>query len=378
MGNHALLSASSSQRWMNCPPSARLCEHYEDKGSSYAAEGTAAHELAEYKLKAALGIPAKDPTEDLNYYDSEMEACADSYAAYILELLSVVKESCPDPLVLTEQRVDFSKYVPEGFGTCDCVIVADDELIVIDFKYGRGVQVEAEDNSQMRLYALGALEMFGSLYDIQTVDVVIYQPRRDNVSSETLTKETLLQWADETLKPAAELAFNGKGEFKCGDWCQFCKAKAECRKRAEENMALARYDFADPALLENDEIADILGKVDELVSWASDIKDYALAEALKGVKFDGFKIVEGRSNRRYTDETAVAETVTAQGVDPYEHKILGITAMEKLLTKKRFAELLDELVEKPAGKPTLVPESDKRQKLSITTAADDFADPFEN
>ncbi|MDR2559867.1 MAG: DUF2800 domain-containing protein, partial [Oscillospiraceae bacterium] len=174
-------------------------------------------------------------------------------------------------------------YVPEGFGTCDCVIVADDELIVIDFKYGRGVQVEADDNSQMRLYALGALTMFDGIYDIQFVGVNIYQPRRDNISVDNFSKESLLRWAEEALKPAAELAYAGEGEFKCGNWCQFCKARAECRKRAEENLALAKHDFADPALLEKDEIADILGKVDSLVSWASDIKDYALAESLKPI-----------------------------------------------------------------------------------------------
>jgi len=374
MGKHALLSASSSERWMNCPPSARLCENYEDKGSNYAAEGTDAHTLCEYKLKLALGIKAIDPTAELTYYDSEMEECATGYAEHILELLAVVKESCPDPLVLTEQRVDFSKYVPEGFGTCDCIIVADGELIICDYKHGRGVQVEVEGNSQMRLYALGALEMFDGIYNIQTVDMIVYQPRRDNISSETLTKEALCQWADEDLKPAAELAFDGNGEFKCGDWCVFCKAKHDCRTRAECNLELAKYDFQPPPFLETHEIADILGRVDELVSWASDIKEYALAEALKGVTFDGFKVVEGRSNRRYTDDAAVAETVTQNGHDPYEHKLLGITAMEKLLTKKRFAELLGSLVEKPQGKPTLVPVGDKRQELSITSAADDFAD----
>jgi len=374
MGKHALLSASSSQRWMNCPPSARLCENYDDKGSAYAQEGTDAHTLCEYKLQTALGIKAKDPTATLTYYDSEMEDCSNSYAEYILELLAIAKDFCPDPLVLTEQRVDFSKYVPDGFGTCDTIIVSDDRLTIVDLKYGRGVQVEAEGNSQMRLYALGALEMFDGIYNIQTVEAIVYQPRRDNISSETLSKETLLRWANEVLKPAAELAFAGNGEFQCGNWCQFCKAKHDCRTRAEHNLELAKYDFHSPPLLETYEIADILCRVDELVSWASDIKEYALTEAIKGVKFDGFKVVEGRSNRRYIDDTAVAETVTQNGHDPYEHKLLGITAMEKLLTKKRFAELLGNLVEKPQGKPTLVPIRDKRQEININSAADDFAD----
>ena len=372
MGKHALLSASSSHRWLNCPPSARLCEQYEDKRNSYAAEGSCAHTLCEYKLKEALGIPAKDPTADLAYYDSEMEDCANGYVDYILELLSVVKETCSDPLVLTEQRVDFSKYVPEGFGTCDCVIVADDELIIIDIKYGRGITVEAEGNSQMRLYALGVLEAFDSIYDIRTVDMVIYQPRRDNISSDTILKESLYQWADEVLKPAAELAYAGEGDFRCGDWCQFCKAKNDCRKRAERNLELARYDFKLPPLLEDYEVESILSRIDGLVSWASDIKEYALQAALGGKHWNDWKLVEGRSNRRYINEEAVAHTVSAAGLDPYEHTVKGVTAMEKTLGKARFVALLGKLVEKPQGKPTLVPEGDKRP--AINTAKHDFID----
>jgi len=222
------------------------------------------------------------------------------------------------------------------------------------------------------------LELFGFLYPIQTVRMSIYQPRLSNYSTWEVSREDIEKWAEDVLKPAAELAWYGNGEFKAGDHCQFCKAKAECRERAKANMALAAYDFAEPALLNSDEIATILGNVDELVSWASDIKDFALSEALKGVRFDGWKVVEGRSNRKYADETAVAEAVQGIGIDPYEHKLLGVTAMTTLLGKKRFEETIGRLIEKPQGKPVLVLSTDKRQEINITTAADDFADPIVN
>ena len=372
MGKHALLSASSSHRWLNCPPSARLCESYEDKGSDYAAEGTAAHTLCEYKLKVALGIHAKDPTADLTYYNAEMEDCANGYAAYILELVETAKQACTDPVVLIEQRLDFSKYVEGGFGTGDCLVIADGTLHIVDYKHGQGVLVEADDNPQMKLYALGALELFDGIYDIDTVSMTIYQPRRSNVSTHTVFKESLYQWAEEVLKPAAELAYAGDGEFNCGDWCQFCRAKHECRARAERNLELARYDFKLPPLLEDDEVEGILEKLDALVSWASNIKEYALLAALGGKQWSGWKLVEGRSNRRYTDETAVVEAVSTAGFDPYERKVLGITAMTSLLGKKRFEEVLGGFIEKPPGKPTLVPENDKRP--AINTAQQDFSE----
>jgi hypothetical protein len=370
MGKHALLSASSSHRWLNCPPSARLCEQYEDRGSSYAAEGTDAHTLGEYKLKTALGIKAKNPTANLSYYSEEMDECASGYASYILELVETAKQTCTDPVVLIEQRLDFSKYVEGAFGTGDCVIIADGTLHVVDYKHGQGVLVEVTDNPQMKLYALGALELFDGIYDIDTVSTTVYQPRRDNVATHTVFKESLYQWAEEVLKPAAELAYAGEGEFRCGDWCQFCKAKHDCRKRAERNLELAKYEFKLPPLLEDDEIESILGSIDDLVSWASDIKDYALQAALGGKQWHGWKLVEGRSNRRYTNEEAVANAVSAAGFDPYERKVLGITAMEKTLGKARFAELIGSLVEKPQGKPTLVPASDKRPAMN--TAKQDF------
>lgn len=371
MGNHALLSASSSHRWLNCPPSARLCEGYDDKSSNFAAEGSDAHSLCEYKLRKALGMEAKDPTEDLTWYDAEMEEAADGYAAFVMELVAEAKKTCSDPVVLIEQRLDYSKYVQSGFGTGDCVLISDGTLHIVDFKYGRGVLVEAEDNPQMKLYALGALEIFDCLYDIETVSMTIYQPRRANVSTFTLTRQELLDWAETVLVPTAELAFAGQGEYHCGEWCLFCKAKADCRERARANMELARYDFRQPPLLTDEEVEEILGKLDSLMDWASDIKDYALQAAISGKHWSGYKLVEGRANRRYTDENAVVAAVKAAGYDPYdEPKLLGVTAMTTLLGRKQFNDILGGLITKPQGKPTLVPESDKRP--AMTTILDDF------
>lgn len=378
MGKHALLSASSSHRWLNCPPSARLCENYEDRGSEYAQEGTDAHSLCEHKLKLALGMDTADPTENLSFYNEEMEQCACDYASYVLELVEEAKKICKDPVVLIEQRLDFSRFVAEGFGTGDCVIIADGTLYIVDYKHGKGVEVSAVENPQMMLYALGALELFDSIYDIDTVRMTIFQPRRENVSVCVMAKDDLLQWAYNDLMAKAKLAYEGGGEFACGDWCRFCKAKAACRKRAEYNLELARYDFAMPATLEDAEIAVILDKADELAAWAADVKEFALQQALNGVRYAGFKVVEGRSNRKYTDEDAVADTVKKAGYDPYEPKLLGITAMEKLLGKKQFAKLLSGLVEKPQGKPALVPESDKRQEMNIDKAASAAEDFKEN
>ena len=376
MGKHALLSASSSHRWLNCPPSARLCEQYADKASDYAAEGTDAHTLGEYKLKTALGIKAKDPTASLTYYSEEMNDCASGYAAYILELVESAKNTCADPVVLIEQRLDFSKYVEGGFGTGDCVIIADGNLHICDYKHGAGILVDAIDNPQLMLYGLGALELFDGIYDIDTVSMTIYQPRRSNVSTHTVFKESLYQWAEEVLKPAAEIAYAGGGEYNSGEWCQFCKAKYECRKRAEQNLELAKLEFKRPPLLEDDEIESILGKIDDLISWASDIRDYALQAAIGGKQWFGWKLVEGKSNRKYVNEDAVAQTVQSAGYDPYEHKVMGITAMEKALGKTKFIELLGSLIEKPQGKPTLVPEGDKRP--AIHTAKNDFMEGKDN
>ena len=370
MRKHAILSASSAHRWMRCPPSARLCEKYEDKGSDYTLQGTCAHELCQYKIEKLLGRDPNDPTENIDFYDEEMEVCADSYAAFVMELVEAAKEHCDDPLVLIEQRLDFSEYVPEGFGTGDCVIVSDGTLHVIDYKHGVGVLVEAEGNEQMRCYAVGALSLFDSLYDIETISMTIFQPRRDNISTETLSRDDLLRWAEDVLRPTARLAYAGEGEFCAGEHCQFCKAKATCRKRAEYNLELARYDFEMPAELAKEEIEAILPRVDELISWAGDVKEHALSQALSGVKYEGYKLVEGRSVRKYRDEISVARAVEKAGHDPFERKLRGITAMTAMLGRKQFDEILGDLVYKPPGKPALVQDSDKRPAMN--TAKDIF------
>ena len=355
---------------MNCPPSVRLCAETRDRASPYAQQGTDCHELCAYLVEKELGKDVNDPTENLTYYDQEMQDCAENYCSFVMEQIEEAKKHCPDPQVLIEQRLDFSRWVENGFGTGDCVIVADDVLQIIDYKHGLGVLVDATDNPQMKCYALGALELFDDIYDIDNVSMTIYQPRRSNVSTFTIPKADLYAWADQVLAPTAKLAFNGDGEYHCGEWCQFCKAKADCRERANANMELARFEFRQPPLLTDEEVEEILGRIDELIVWASDIKDYALQAAISGKQWSGYKLVEGRSNRKYTDENAVIAAVTAAGYDPYEHKILGITAMTSLLGKKQFNDILGGLITKPQGKPTLVPDSDKRP--AMTTIIDDF------
>lgn len=366
--SHALLSPSASKRWIECPPSARLTEFLTETSSVYATEGTIAHRVAEGKLNKSLGYIDRLPGCE----DAEMDEYTDDYVSFVTEQAAALENST----VYVEQRVDCSKYIPECYGTCDALIVSDSVIHIIDLKSGRGIKVDAEENDQLRIYALGALAMFDFLYNIDTVRMSIFQPRLSNCSTWEIPVAELTDWAESTLIPAAQLAWNGEGKYKAGAHCQFCRAKAECRERAEANLALAVYDFTDPALLQICEIADILGKIDDLLSWGSDVKEYALSKALSGMKFDGWKVVEGRSNRRYTDEPAVAKAVTDIGLDPYELKLLGITAMTSLLGKKRFEETLGGLTFKPTGKPVLVPVSDKRKEMN--TAADDFADPIEN
>lgn len=375
MPKHAYLSASASHRWLACPPSAKLCANIPDQASEYAQQGTDCHELCAYLIEKALGREVIDPTDNLTYYDAEMQNCAEEYRNYVLEQIEAAKEFCKDPQVMIEQRLDFSRWVENGFGTGDCVIVADEVLQIINYKHGLGVLVSAGDdehggNSQMMCYALGALEVFGDIYDINQIKMTIFQPRRENISTYTISRDNLLKWANEVLAPTAQLAYVGEGEFKAGDHCTFCKVKATCRKRAEYNLELAKYDFEMPATLDDTEIAAILEKVDEMISWGNDIKEYALKLAQSGFHFEGWKVVEGRSNRKYTDEAAVAFAVKDAGFDPYEKKLLGVTAMSTLLGKKKFEELLGGLIYKPPGKPALVPESDKRPAMN--TAIDDF------
>ena len=384
MTAHAILSASGAHRWLNCTPSAKLEQQMPEEKSEYAAEGSFAHELAEHHLSYRLakigGAKYEKQLKKLktnDFYCQEMEDHVNTYVDFAIERINEAYSKSKDAVVLLEQKIDFSPWVPEGFGTGDLIIIADKTLEVIDLKYGKGVPISAENNPQMRLYGLGAFNEFDMLYDIKNVAMTIVQPRLDNVSTEELEYSELLAWGNDYVKPLADLAFNGGGEFMAGDHCRFCKAKATCRARAEKNMELAKYDFQDPPLLSHDEVADILFKADELKSWAGDVQTYALDQAEKhGVKFPGWKLVEGRSNRKYLDEEKVAETLTGAGYkedDLYTRVLKGITAMEKFVGKKKFTELLKDLVIKPAGKPTLVPESDKRPEInSAAAAAEDF------
>lgn len=365
---HSIYSASGAHRWMACPPSALLEQQFPSETSSFAEEGTAAHDLAEHKLKKALKMRSRKPNS--KYQTDEMDEMTDLYVEYCLEVIEKAKESCKDLQILIEQKLDFSDYVPEGFGTGDLVIVGTGTLHVIDLKYGRGVIVSAERNPQMMLYALGALSLFEMLYDIDKVSMTIIQPRVDNFSTYELSVDELLTWAEEELKPKALLASQGEGEFCAGEHCRFCRARNQCRARTLKNLELLKYEFSDPALLSDDEIAEIIGVAEELSKWASDIYTYATALAInEGKEWDGFKLVEGRTRRKFTDEELVAETAKAAGyTDIYKQSLITITEMERLMGKKKFGEILGTFVEKPKGKLTLVPETDKRQAVDPITA----------
>jgi len=369
---------------MACPPSARLEDQYEDSTSVFAEEGTFAHELSELHLGLFLDHFSKMAfTRRLNkkkqedFYSQDMEDYVQQYVDIVIERINEARARSEDAEILIEQRLDFSEWVPEGFGTGDVVIISDGKLEVIDLKYGKGVEVSAVENPQLRLYGLGAYNQFGMLYDLEEISTTIVQPRLDNISTETLSVSDLVAWAETEVKPKADLADKGEGYFTAGDHCRFCKARFTCRARADANLELAKHDFAKPDELEHDEISGILEKAKELQKWAADIEKYALEQAEQhGTKFPGWKLVEGRSNRKYTDETAVFETLTTEGYEEDRiapRKLLTLSNLEKTIGKKQFGDLLGDLVIKPAGKPTLVPESDKRPELNSTdSAAADF------
>lgn len=370
---HAILSASSSHRWLTCTPAPKLESTFNEERSIFAAEGTAAHELSEHKLRKFLKIKSRKPKSE--FQCDEMEEYTDVYVNFAIELITKVRQKCKDPIVLIEQRLDFSNYVPEGFGTGDLVIVADKTLYVVDLKYGTGVAVSAEQNPQMMLYALGALNLFEALYDIETVNMTIVQPRLESISTYEIEVTELITWAEIELKPKAELAINGEGEFVPGEHCRFCRARATCRARSESFLDLARFEFKMPDLLTDSEVEDVLSLADQLSKWAADIYTYATEKAINdGKEWTGYKLVEGRSNRKYSDEATVVEVVTNAGYrDIYKKTLLGITDMEKLIGKKNFETILGNLVEKPKGKITLVSESDKRKPIKLdNTAKADF------
>lgn len=372
MSDHAVLSASGAHRWLNCLPSARLELEFVNNESSAAAEGTAAHALCEHKLKKALHMRSKRPVSVYN--SDEMEEHSDAYVEFVMEQLELAKQSCTDPLILIEQRLDFSCYVPQGFGTGDCIIIADKKLHIIDFKYGMGVLVDAVDNPQMKLYALGALEIYDSLYDIEEVSMTIFQPRRENVSTWTIRVEDLKAWAEKELKPRAKKAYDGEGEYLPGEWCTFCRAAVKCRARAEEKLKLAQSEFKLPPLLTDSEIEEVLSKLSDLTKWANEIIAYATDAAVNhGKEWHGFKVVEGRSVRKFKDEDAVAKVAKANGYkDIFRQSLITLTEMERLMGKSKFEKILGDLIYKPPGKPTLVPLSDKRPAMNVSNAKNEF------
>lgn len=369
---HSILSPSASHRWLNCTPSAMLEQEFENKTSEAAEEGTAAHAFCEHKLRKSLKLRSKRPVSD---YDSdEMQECTDAYVNFVNEQLEIAKQRCKDPLILIEEKVDFSRYVPNGFGTADCLIISDDELHIVDFKYGQGVIVDAFENPQMKCYALGALESYDSLYDITNVSMSIFQPRRENVSTWKTTVKELRYWAENVLKPKAELALKGEGEYRCGEWCRFCRAAVRCRARAEEKLRLAEDEFKLPPLISDEEIEEILKVIPDLTKWATDIQNYALDMALNhGKEWSGFKVVEGRSVRKYKDENAVIEKAKENGyTDIFKSSLITLTEMQKLMGKKKFEELLGDLIIKPKGKLTLVPIADKRPAINLENVKNEF------
>lgn len=381
MDKHALLSASSAERWLNCTPSARLNAQIPDIQSDYAAEGTLAHSLGELELSYQLKEITKQSYERRlknikkhELYSEDMPDYIEIYTGCILEKLAEAQSYTPDALIFLEQKLDYSRWVPEGFGTGDCVIIADDLIDVIDLKYGKGVEVSAIDNPQMKLYALGALEAFGWIYDIKRVRMTVVQPRLDNISTWEISVDALLDWAETELKEKARMAWEGAGECVAGDWCRFCKVKATCKARADTMLAVAeQYNKQDPNLMTVEEIAEILHKAEELQAWTKDVQDYALEQARDhGVKFPGWKLVEGRSNRKITDEAQLAEILKQNGYsedDIYRPKTLrGITELEKIIGKKKFTTLSKGFIIKPPGKPTLVKESDKRPEINSVEA----------
>jgi hypothetical protein len=374
MAKHALLSASGAHRWLECTPSAQLELQFPQSTSEYAEEGTAAHELCELTARYWLGEISEAEYENQRdelakgkYYNAEMQECANDYAKFVAEKTAAARETCEDAFTALEVRVDFSKYVKDGFGTGDCIIVSDNVLEIIDFKYGKGVRVEAAGNPQMKLYALGAYLEYNTLFDIDSVRMTIFQPRLSGVqSSDEITVKELLEWAEKHVKPRAKLAYKGEGEFAPSEEvCKFCRAKAQCKARADKNLKL--FDEApDVLLLTPEDAGKILEQAGDIQSWLADLESLVSSTLLAGQPVEGWKMVEGRSNRRFADELKVVDAMKAAGYDEsllYERKLITLTQMEKDFGKKAVAETLGELIVKPQGKPTLALAKDKRPEF---------------
>lgn len=385
---HALLSASGASRWLACTPSAKLEEEYgERKSSLYAAEGTLAHEMAELYLR-------KDVLRNIS--DADFEAKLEEimsnefFSEEMLDMVSIYTQYCEEQYLSAktenmfaeieiEQRLDLTEYIPESFGTGDALIISEPILEVIDLKYGKGVPVYAEWNKQLMLYGLGALRKYDTMYNIEQVKLTVVQPRINNISSFLISVDELRKWAEEELKPRAEMAFRGEGELVAGDHCKFCAVKNKCRKLYEQQLEIAKYEFKEPSLLTDEEIADILKRAPQFTEWANSIVEYAQEKAITENKvWPGYKLVEGRSIRKWVDEDSAMQAIFARCPELSEDEVLEtklktITNIEKLIGKKRFADILNDVVIKPQGKPTLVPESDKRQAMGYQQAVSDFS-----
>lgn len=385
---HAILSASGSSRWMNCTPSARLEDDMPDSESVFAREGTLAHELSELRLRRKLGMidmaeyrAAVEVIAADEMYDTEMEEEVDKYVQFVIDTYMDLKAKGLHPHIQIESRLDFSDYVPEGFGTGDTLIAANNLLYVIDLKYGKGVQVSAVDNPQLKLYAIGALKEYELSDDIQEVHMVIVQPRLDNISTEIIERSELLKWGEEQVKPQAIKAINGEGETKTGTWCKFCKVAPTCKALRDKNIEVAKVDFETDDkpenLLTDKELLAVYGQIDQIQSWINAVKNHVYNTALDGKAWEGFKLVSGRSNRKISDEALAEEALQKAGLSEEDYvtkKLKGITALEKTMGKKKFEAVLSDLIIKPQGSPTLVHESDKRPALGSESAKADFAE----
>lgn len=370
---HALLSPSGAHRWLNCSPSARLEEEFGvNESSVYANEGTLAHEIADLIIERDLLGTVNDAVFNQkleNYLDNElfqdeMLDHVDTYVSYCREQFIEAKVKTPDAVLFNERKINLTKWIEDGFGATDCTIIADGVLEVIDLKYGKGVAVSAIANKQLMLYGLGAYDDYSMMYDIKVVRLTIVQPRLNSISSWDIPISDLLDWADSDLIPGAKKAFSGEGELRAGDWCKFCKVKNRCKALADENLKIAKYDFKTPQLLTDEDIADIIKRAPMLVEWANSISSYALQKALTEDKqWPGYKVVEGMSRRKWLDEQKVVQVlynINLSEEDVYNMKLKTITEIEKMLGKKKFAEVLSDVVIKPQGKPALVPDTDKR------------------
>ena len=395
---HALLSASSSKQWLHCTPSARLQEQFPNESSVYAAEGTFAHEVCEYKVKKYMKERVKRPQSE-EYYTEEIDQITDVYAEFVISVIEEMKRNGCEPLVMVEEKVDYSHIAPSGFGTADMLIIGRDEngkgvLHIADFKTGQGVFVDADHNSQMMLYALGGLAAYGYIYDIEIVRMSIIQPRLENISTFECTREELESWG-ESIRETAKLAYEGKGEQMPGDWCRFCRAKPVCKACKDEALSLCREEFIDldegalsdeesvsskvdmsepvfkqPGLIPISELAQLLPTLNRISSWIESVFAFISSEAINhGVPIPGYKVVEGRSKRVFTDTKAVVDAAVANGyTDLYKKQLITLTEFEKMMGKKKFAELLGKYVTKPPGKLSLVPESDPREAVELNSS----------